>query len=200
MTVGFRHLPVRFAIALAVACAAVPAMAQLGGGLGGLTLDGWENKQQRVRVTPRVLRIELGGIQRVDDKAVRNQIRLRPGDLLRSSVVAGDIGRIFQMGLFDDVRVGIKKVAGPGDKVIVRYQMLERPSIKKISIEGNDEQGKEAILKVVDLKLNDLYSPSQAHDNANKIKELYVEEGFFLATVRLRVETGQSGSRHLQDR
>jgi outer membrane protein insertion porin family len=194
VTAATRHTTLRIAITLIVLGAAIPVAAQFG---GGLSLDGWEDRRSQARVTPLVSGIEVGGIQRVDVKAVRNQIKLRSGDRLSSAVVAADVGRIFQMGLFEDVRVGIKKLKGPGDKVVVRYQVLERPSIAKISIEGNEEQGKEAILKVVDLKVNDLYSPSQAHENVNKIRELYVEEGFFLATVQLRAEPVKGNQVHV---
>ncbi len=160
------------------------------GALAQLSLQGGSPRAVRgQQVAPKITRIVLGGIERVDEKAVRNRIRARKGDQLDHAVISADIGRIFETGLFDDVRVGIKKTPDRTGEVILRYQLLERPSIAKVSIQGNEEQTEDEVLKVVDLRVNDLYSPSQAQQNANKIKELYVDEGFFLATVQLKVET-----------
>lgn len=167
-------------------------LAQVGAGadLGGLSLQGPAPVpvQPAQRSVPTVSRVELGGIERVDAAAVRKKVRLVAGTTLNPAIISGDIERIFAMGLFDDVRVGVQPDKDKPGQVVVRFEMLERPSIAKISVEGNDEQSDEEVLKVVDLRANDLYSPSQAQQNVNKIKELYIEEGFFLAAVDLRVE------------
>ena len=184
--VGTALAPRRLIIAIAVLFA-MPLLAQQPG-LGGLSLQEAASKERAAGDAPKVSAIEFGGIERVDKKAVNNQIRLRVGDRLSHAVVSADIGRIFGTGLFDDVRVGMRADPKKPGHVIVRFQLLERPSIAKITIDGNDEQTDDEVLKVVDLRLNDLYSPAQAQQNANKIKELYIEEGFFLATVNLRVE------------
>jgi hypothetical protein len=109
---------------------------------------------------PTIKAVELAGIERVDEQAVRKQIRTVVGSLLDPAVVAEDLRRIFQMGLFDDVRVGLKKAGDDG--VVVRFQVLERPSIAAITIRGNEDQSEEDVLKVVDLKVNHLYSPADA--------------------------------------
>ena len=133
-----------------------------------------------------VTAVELGGIERVDKQTVLNQIRVKAGQQLDPTAVADDQKRIWTMGLFDDIKVGLK-MAGP-HSVVVRYQVLERPSIAAIDIVGNDAQSDDDIMKVVDLRVNNLYSPNDATANIQKIKDLYIEEGYFLATVRHRTE------------
>jgi outer membrane protein insertion porin family len=150
------------------------------------TSDGDDSSDEPGMKGPTVKAVELAGIERVDEQAVRKQIRTVVGSDLDPAIVAEDLRRIFQMGLFDDVRVGLKK-AGDGG-VVVRFQVLERPSIAAITIRGNEDQSEEDVLKVVDLKVNHLYSPADAQRNAVKIKEMYDDEGYFLATVTHKVE------------
>jgi len=155
--------------------------------LGKGALSGGDSEQAKPTAkAPKVAKIELGGIERVDEQAVRNQIRQQVGMPLDPAQVADDVRRVFAMGLFDDVRVGLQKSSG--DTVVVRFQVLERPSIAAIEIRGNDAQSEEDVLKVVDLRINNLYSAAEAATNATKIKEMYADEGYFLATVQQRAE------------
>ncbi len=158
------------------------------GGTSGLSLGNPETdvEEKPADLAMVVTAVELGGIERVDKQTVLNQIRIKPGMQLDPTAVADDQRRIWTMGLFDDVKVGLK-MAGP-HSVILRYQVLERPSIAAIEIVGNDAQSDDDVMKVVDLRVNNLYSPNDAAANIQKIKDLYVEEGYFLATVRHRTE------------
>lgn len=130
---------------------------------------------------PLVAAIELGGLARVDGAAVRKQIRSRVGEAIDPALVAADLERVFAMGLFDDVRVGLRPQAD--GRVIVRFEVLERPSIVAIELLGHSALSQEAVMKVVSLRMGDLFQPADAQETANKIKELYVEEGYFLAKV-----------------
>ena len=160
----------------------------LGGATGGLSLANPEAdaEAEPADLAMTITAVELGGIERVDKQTVLNQIRVKAGQPLDPTGVADDQRRIWTMGLFDDVKVGLK-MAGP-HSVILRYQVLERPSIAAIELVGNDAQSNDDIMKVVDLRVNNLYSPNDAATNVQKIKDLYVEEGYFLATVRHRIE------------
>jgi outer membrane protein insertion porin family len=130
--------------------------------------------------------VEFAGIERVDEVAVRKQVRTVAGSTLDPGLVADDVRRVFQMGLFDDVRVGLKLV-GP-DRVAVRFQVLERPSIAAIEYIGLDAKSEEDVQKVVDLRVNNLFNAADAQANVNKIKDMYVEDGYFLASVRYHTE------------
>jgi len=149
-----------------------------------LTLRGGQQSQMQ-QVLPEVVKIELGGVERVDAAAIRALLRTKTGQTLKPALVTADVHRIFEMGLFDDVRVGYKR---KGDGVVLRFQVLERASIAAVRLQGHDALSTEAVMKVVSLKTNSLYKPAEAQDNANKIRELYVEEGYFLATVTPEVQ------------
>lgn len=133
-----------------------------------------------------VTAVELGGIERVDKQTVLNQLHVKGGQPLDPQAVAEDVRRIWAMGLFDDVRVGMRQAGKRA--VVVRYQVLERPSIAGVEVRGNSAQSEEDVLKVVDLRVNNLYSAADAQTNVQKIKDMYAEEGYFLATVTHHVE------------
>ncbi|MBI5610120.1 MAG: outer membrane protein assembly factor BamA [Deltaproteobacteria bacterium] len=139
-----------------------------------------------------IAKLSLAGLERVESKVALGQIRSREGMAVDPQLVADDVRRLFQLGLFDDVRVGLKRLPQKPDAtetpVELRFQLLERPSISAIEVRGNTEQSTESINKVIDLRINNLYSPQDAATNVTKIKDLYRDEGFFLATVSHHVE------------
>ncbi len=142
-----------------------------------------------------ITEVKFGGIVRVDRTTVRNQVHCKPGDVLEPSRVAEDVRRLMQMGLFDDVRVGVRRAGErpPGGDVnkiavVVLFQLLERPSIAAVEIRGNNEQSTESIMKIVDLRVNNLFTPQDATANVGKIKDLYRDEGYFLASVSYHTE------------
>ena len=154
------------------------------GSKSGLSL---REEQEEAPDKPLIIKaIELGGVERVDSATVLHQVRAKVGDVLDPTIVAEDLRRIFAMGLFDDVRIGLKQI--DDDHVIVRYQVLERPSIAAIDIRGNEAQSHDDVMKVVDLRVGNLYSPAEAAVNVGKIKDLYTDEGYFLAGVTQRSE------------
>lgn len=200
------RMPARRTAALllcAVVFGAAPARADDGSlfGRGALSRPASEDKPsddteplpEETPVLPlRIAKITVGGLERVEAKVATNQIRCREGNLLDPQAVAEDVRRLFQLGLFDDVRVGLKRLPAAADAadtpVELRFQLLERPSISAIEIRGNTEQSTESIMKVVDLRVNNLYGPQDAAQNVTKIKDLYRDEGYFLATVSHHVE------------
>jgi outer membrane protein insertion porin family len=184
------RVSLRLIAAAVVACvvalgSASPVVAQVG---SDLSLDTDTQLSQRISV-PVVSKIELGGVERVDKTAVRGKLMVKVGQKLDAATVAADIQRLFETGLFDDVRVGLKTDPKKAGQVILRFELLERPSIAKVEALGADQLSLDSVMKVVDLRAGNLYSPSEAQQNTNKIRELYVEEGYFLATIKHRVET-----------
>ena len=72
----------------------------------------------------------------------------------------------------------------------------EKPSIRKVIYEGNDEVSKEDIDEVVNVKPLKILNIELLKTNAEKIRELYVDKGFFLADVDYKVvPVGDDGQR-----
>lgn len=80
--------------------------------------------------------IRVEGTRRVEPEAVRRAMRTRVGERIDPGTVREDLRRIFSLGYFDDIRIDGEP--GPEGVVLV-VTVVERPAIREVRIEGNDE-------------------------------------------------------------
>jgi outer membrane protein insertion porin family len=132
-------------------------------------------------------KVESAAIQRVLAAPERGiQRPATEGKPLEISTVQEDLRTIWKMGSFDDVAAEIDD--GKSGGVILTYVIREKRTIRKIYIAGNSEVGLEKVNEVLDLKKDTIYDPAKVKRNAEKIRELYVEKGFYLADVRSEIK------------
>ena len=79
----------------------------------------------------KVGKIEMLGLERISSATVFNYLPVKAGEQLTREKSADVIRELFSTGFFDDI-----KLQRDGDILVV--QLLERPSIAKIVIKGND--------------------------------------------------------------
>ncbi|MCX7958535.1 MAG: outer membrane protein assembly factor BamA, partial [Deltaproteobacteria bacterium] len=127
----------------------------------------------------------MENLKRVEKDAVLARISSRKGDLLDRERVKRDILSVLELGFFWDVQVRLENITGEGSADLVFY-VKEIPAIKSIQIEGNDEIDKEDIEKVITVKVNSPFDINKVRATAQKIKELYIEKGFFLSEVNFQ--------------
>ena len=82
--------------------------------------------------------IKINGIERLDEGTVFNYLPLKVGDELNDEEAQLSIKKLFATGFFKDVTL-----AKDGTTLIVN--VVERPSIALVTVEGNDELETEAI-------------------------------------------------------
>src|SRR5690606_25403911 len=97
----------------------------------------------------RVASIAVEGTRRVEPDAVRNAMRTRVGDEVDPEQIRGDLGRIFALGFFEDVRIDAER-GGAGLQLTVTVE--ERPAIRQVRIEGNDEISEEDLREDLDVR------------------------------------------------
>ena len=81
------------------------------------------------------------------------ELESAPGELLSRRNLAQDIRRLWAMGNFEDIRVEVERVASG---VVLAYIVKERPTVRKIIVEGNAKIKLDDINEVLDLKLNSI--------------------------------------------
>jgi len=145
-----------------------------------------EESESAMATPPTVDAIEIQGLYRITPESVQRHIRQRPGKALDRDAISDDIKRIYRSGFFDDVQVGFK-VAGE-NTITLLYLVKERPTIDSIRYEGNDELDEEDLGKVVDIRKFAILSIPQIERNLTKIRELYVEDGYYLADVEYELQ------------
>ena len=77
--------------------------------------------------------IQIEGAQRITEATVLNYLPVKQGDKLDKTRIADAIHVLFKTGFFSDVRM--KRI----DKDILLIELVERPSISEVKINGNKE-------------------------------------------------------------
>ena len=127
-----------------------------------------------------VVLIRVTGNRRVEQRSLLTQMRLKQGGAFRANTLSEDLKRVWRLGFFDDLRVDVSPTDGG---VIVTYEVMEKPAISEVVFRGNDELSEEDISEVVDVKKFQVLDVSKVNTNAEKIKNLYVDKGYYLAEV-----------------
>jgi len=137
------------------------------------------------RVGLRVLRIKFKGNRRVESETILRELVTRVDDIFSAFRLRKDIRRIWRMGKFDDIKVDAQRAAGG---VILTFIVKEKPSVRKIIVTGNEEVDIDKINEVLDLKKGAILNLPAVKKNAEKIREQYLDKGYYLAEVKFQIK------------
>ncbi len=137
---------------------------------------------------PRVESIRIDGLRRVDEDVVKRAMTTKAGDAFEVERVTQDIRAVFATNLFRDIVVRRTSGKVRSEDVILIYQLKEKPSVRNVSFSGNDEIGNDDIKNVIDIKAGQILNIDALAKNLTKIKEQYLNKGFYLAEVEYRVD------------
>ncbi|NVB81462.1 MAG: outer membrane protein assembly factor BamA [Kofleriaceae bacterium] len=131
-------------------------------------------------------RVQFRGNRKVEDDAIRVQLLSKPGTLLDATKLREDLRAMWKMGFFADIDV--EGEVGPSGALTLTFAVKEKPAIRKVLIAGNAEMGLDKINEVLDLELDAIVDISKVKKNRDKIADLYVQKGFYLATVDYEIK------------
>ncbi len=129
---------------------------------------------------PLVNSIEIRGLKRLDEAAIRKRLTQKIGQPLSRKNISEDIKRIYEMGYFEDVRVETEPFEG-GLKLI--YIIKEKPSIVKISFSGNKEYDDEKLKEQITITPGSIADVTLIQRNVSALKAFYEKEGYYLANI-----------------
>jgi outer membrane protein insertion porin family len=131
----------------------------------------------------KIRRIEFEGTRRVERDDALAKSRLRVGAPCIDEEITSAARRLWDMDFFDDLVFEAEPV---GDyEVDLRITVKERPVIGEIRFEGNDDVSDEDIEKELTLKQGEILSMPKLRAQITKIRDVFAEEGYFLAEVEL---------------
>jgi outer membrane protein insertion porin family len=128
-----------------------------------------------------VERVQFRGNRKVEDDAIRVHLLTKPGTLLDAAKLREDLRAMWKLGFF--AQIDVEAEIGPGGGVTLTFAAKEKPAIRKVLVGGHSELGLDKINEVIDLELDAIVDISKVKKNRQKIAELYVQKGFYLATV-----------------
>jgi outer membrane protein insertion porin family len=136
-------------------------------------------------IDDRIAEVTISGNRNIDAAAIMAVIKSKAGEPLSHEKVSQDIKEIYKLGFFSDVKAESKK----GDKgVILVYSVVERPVVRDIRVIGNKEISTEKIRAAIELKTNSIFSAKALASSEKKVRKLYTDEGYYLATVTTKTE------------
>jgi outer membrane protein insertion porin family len=131
-------------------------------------------------------RVQFRGNRKVEDDAIRVQLLSKAGTLLDAAKLREDLRAMWKLGFFADIDVEAEVAQNGG--VTLTFAVKEKPAIRKVLIAGHNDLGLDKINEVIDLEIDAIVDISKVKKNRQKIADLYVQKGFYLATVDYEVK------------
>ncbi len=129
--------------------------------------------------------ISVSGAERTSQEAILNRLGLVEGRTFAYEDIREGLGRVYEMGFFDDLRLYMK--AGPAGQDLT-LEVIERPVITTIKIAGNSKIGKGDIREKIDLGVGSSLDGRLLHRSVAAVRDLYREKGYYIAQVTPKVE------------
>jgi len=125
-----------------------------------------------------IAEIDVRGNRRVTKSDVLSYLRLRPGQPFSPEALGEDVKALWASGFFDDVIVELdQKDTG----ISLMFLVRERPNIAAVEFEGNDEIDTDDLAEAIEVKPNTILGYPAIARSVQKIRDLYAEQGYFLA-------------------
>ncbi|MBI9110557.1 outer membrane protein assembly factor BamA [Maridesulfovibrio ferrireducens] len=129
--------------------------------------------------------VEVVGTRVLDKDVVMMRTNIKVGDIYTPYKINTDLKNIYALGYFEDVKVKVSDV--PGGKKIV-FEVVEKPRIQAITVQGADAIDSEDILSAVNTKKGAVLNPKVLSDDLNTLREMYRKEGYYKAKVDYNVD------------
>ncbi len=140
----------------------------------------------------KVTLVEVQGNKRIEAATILAKIKTREGGFFSPSQIKEDIKTLYQLGHFEDVQVRTEGFES-GLKVI--FVVKEKPLIREISFEGNDELTTEKLKEGLTLLPRTAFNLQLINENAEKIRLKYQDAGYYDAVVVPVITELRSGDR-----
>ena len=121
--------------------------------------------------------VQIDGNQRVEDGTILSFAGISRGTSVTAGKLNDAVQRIRNSGLFENVDVT------PRGRTLV-ISVVERPTVNRISVEGNTKVRDADLLSVVQSQARRVYSPDQAERDTTAISKVYASKGRINAIVR----------------
>jgi outer membrane protein insertion porin family len=132
-----------------------------------------------------VTAIEVRGNERISTLIILAQLRTKVGEELSPAIIRDDIGRLFALGYFRDIKVE-ELPYKEGRKVI--FTVIERPAIREINLIGTERLRERTVREILTLKVGDVFSERLLREDVARIIALYHEKGHHLVEVEVKEE------------
>ncbi len=139
--------------------------------------------------------VRFDGLTSIDAVSIKTAIRLEAGLYLSEvelkTIVRDDIKRIYRLGYFERVDAYYEETS-PG-RVVVTFEIKERPRVKEVKFEGRRKMKRKAIEEIVKVTAGERLSLSRLKGDVEAMKKLYFDKGYRFADVSYRLDEVRGG-------
>jgi outer membrane protein insertion porin family len=128
----------------------------------------------------KVKSIQIRGVKRIEETAVRGRLTLKIGDRYTGEAIRTQIRLIYEMGFYEDVRIETESVPGG---VGVVFVVREKPFITDIVFDGNENLGDDKLKEKITIRNNSFLDQQQAKESAERVRQAYQEDGYYNVQV-----------------
>ncbi len=130
----------------------------------------------------RIVQVRVEGNRRVEAEAIKRALVNKEGRTFDPTRTADDLRNLWSLNYFTDIQLLMQRLPRGGLVYVVR--VAERPSVREVRLQGNDELSEDDLKESIDIKAHSVLDLDAVRRNAKKIQEKYVEKGYFLAEVK----------------
>ncbi|UCD84554.1 MAG: outer membrane protein assembly factor BamA [Deltaproteobacteria bacterium] len=155
-----------------------------------LLLSYWILSGAAMGVQQEVIDILVSGNQRIEEEAIRVNLKTKIGEPFSSSQIRDDIKNIYKSGWFSDVQVDLEEKP---EGVIVTFIVTELPLVRAVKISGNKKLDEKDLRELVEIKPRSVLDRKSLQESCRKIKSMYADKGFYLAEVDYSLKPSERG-------
>ncbi|RIL11737.1 MAG: outer membrane protein assembly factor BamA [Proteobacteria bacterium] len=122
--------------------------------------------------------VQIMGSQRVDPAAIRLQLQKTSGQIERD-IISQDVKTLYKTGFFDQVSASIVEEGG---KTFLRYEVVEKPSVRKAYIKGNKEVSDDDLGEIFVFDSQRFLDRARIDGLIRQATALYQSRGFYDAS------------------
>jgi len=142
----------------------------------------------------KVLNVSVEGAKTASTQIIKVNSGFVSGAELTGEDIQNGIKKLWQLGLFSDIKVIIDKETTNGVYLIVK--VAEYPRLNEIKYNGNKKYKTKEIKEDISLFRGQIITPHLINKSVRKIKEKYDEDGFYNAKIDVSTENvGEKGNK-----
>jgi outer membrane protein insertion porin family len=130
--------------------------------------------------------ITIKGNRIIEESTILHTINTKAGNPIDPEIIRKDLQAIYDTGFFDNVTFK-KEILKDGLRLIIEVD--EKPMIEEIRISGSDKIDLDKIKKEINIKTGEIVNTSKISKDVQKIKDLYIEKGYYFAQVEYTLES-----------
>lgn len=120
--------------------------------------------------------VVIEGNQRIAESTVILQVSSKPGEALDAETVREDVKEIYRTGFFEQVTA---KVRQRGEAVALVFDVVEKPALRGVLLQGNDEVDDETIKEKLNIGARRFLDRQKILAGIKELKKHYQSLGYY---------------------